>query len=231
MNISNMKARVIVNLINGKYDLKEIGARIRAEREKKGLSLEELGNRVDVSRQTLSKWERGAESSSPTLPDYLRLCIEFGCDLQYLLCENECSTKDIQGIADYTGLPESTILSLAELSKHEMRSDIFLFLHDLIDSFDIEAIAGYYRSYVNNRDKAENPGFYTVNDENGTIKGALSGDIDLLLLKQAFDNFLYGPRPSFLSRSAVREEYEKLTPKERESLREKAETMEVKDLG
>ena len=112
-----MKAWVIVNLINGKYDLKEIGARIRAEREKKGLSLEELGHRVDVSRQTLSKWERGAESSSPTLPDYLRLCIEFGCDLQYLLCENECSTKDIQGVADYTGLSEKAITSLHRMSK------------------------------------------------------------------------------------------------------------------
>lgn len=51
-------------------DKATIGNRIRYERQKAGLTLEELGNKVGVSKQCLSGWEHGRN-----MPDVISLDI------------------------------------------------------------------------------------------------------------------------------------------------------------
>ena len=53
-----------------------IGAKIRALRTKKKLSLEQLGEHTDLSAGLLSKIERG--KLIPTLPTLLRIALVFG---------------------------------------------------------------------------------------------------------------------------------------------------------
>lgn len=95
------------------YDFKAIGNRIREERNKNKLTQEKLGAAVFVKRQTIANWENAV--TYPDLNDMLRLCGVFLCELSYLLCENDCRTKDLQGVQDYTGLSEDAIKSLVEV--------------------------------------------------------------------------------------------------------------------
>ena len=98
-----------------KYDLFEIGKRIRKARDDKKLSQDEVGASLHTVRQTVSKWERGM--SFPTLEDMLGLCNLFDCELSYLLCETEYKTKNLQGIASFTGLSEKAIHTLFSIKE------------------------------------------------------------------------------------------------------------------
>lgn len=59
-----------------------IGERIQYYRKKKGLSQEELGARLHLSRQTVSLWEKG--QTLPTIDNLLRLREIFGTTLDEL---------------------------------------------------------------------------------------------------------------------------------------------------
>ena len=54
-------------------------------RKRKGWSQEELGFRLDVSRQAVSKWERGA--SDPNTANLLALAKLYGMEPEELLAE------------------------------------------------------------------------------------------------------------------------------------------------
>lgn len=70
-----------------KYNFKEIGARIRAERKKLGLSQQELCDKINLSqRATLGRFESG--TSETPLWVLVELCRVFDCELGYLLCEH-----------------------------------------------------------------------------------------------------------------------------------------------
>ena len=47
---------------------------------------------------------------------YDKLCQALHCEIGYLFGEHECSTKDLQGVADYTGLSESAISILHDFN-------------------------------------------------------------------------------------------------------------------
>src|SRR5258708_26997927 len=64
-----------------------IGARIRAERERRGWSLTDLSERAGVSRAMINKVERG--QSSPTASLLGRLSGAFGLTLSTLLARAE----------------------------------------------------------------------------------------------------------------------------------------------
>lgn len=55
-------------------------------RKKQGLSQEELGDKLNVSRQTISKWELG--ESTPDLEKLLMLSDYFDTSIDYLVHEN-----------------------------------------------------------------------------------------------------------------------------------------------
>ncbi|MDV3129884.1 helix-turn-helix domain-containing protein [Mycobacterium sp. 21AC1] len=56
------------------YDLAELGDRIRAARQAKGLHQEELAERIGVTRMTISRLERGDAVSADTALRALSEC-------------------------------------------------------------------------------------------------------------------------------------------------------------
>lgn len=71
-----------------------IGTRIKYERQKLGLTLEELGNQLGVSKQGLSGWEHGRN-----MPDIIaldKMAKIFSIDMKDFFLPNEsCTTQTI----------------------------------------------------------------------------------------------------------------------------------------
>ena len=98
------------------FNVKAIGRRLSAERERckadgRPLTLDALSEKIGVTRQTLSKWEKGA-GDGPTLWDMVRLCDFYGCDLGYLTGEYDCRTRITTDIREETGLSELAVDNL-----------------------------------------------------------------------------------------------------------------------
>lgn len=60
-------------------------------RRKAGMSQEELAERLDISRQTLSKWEQGV--SSPDIEKAIALCKIFEVSLDMLVNGEQCEAR------------------------------------------------------------------------------------------------------------------------------------------
>lgn len=63
----------------------ELGEKIMTQRKLRGWSQEDLSNQLDVSRQSVSKWESGA--STPDLDKIIRMSQLFGVTTDYLLTQ------------------------------------------------------------------------------------------------------------------------------------------------
>lgn len=70
----------------------KLGEKILNYRKKLGLSQEELGDKVGVSRQTVSKWEIG--QTIPELEKMILLAKEFGTTIDELVKDEECSKEN-----------------------------------------------------------------------------------------------------------------------------------------
>lgn len=71
-----------------------LAEKIASLRKKKGWSQEELAYQLDVSRQSVSKWESGA--SVPDLDRILKLSEIFGVSTDYLLKEETQAAPEIE---------------------------------------------------------------------------------------------------------------------------------------
>ncbi len=60
-----------------------LGERIAAQRSKRGLSQSDLGEQLDVSRQSVSKWE--TDASVPELDKLTKMCEIFGLTMDQLV--------------------------------------------------------------------------------------------------------------------------------------------------
>ena len=95
-----------------KYDLKDIGNKIRMERKRKRLSQAELLDMLDeqqgvqIGRNALSSIENGDECKSFNLQFIQGICNIFDCDTEYLLGENGCLNPEAREIKEITGLPD-----------------------------------------------------------------------------------------------------------------------------
>lgn len=69
-----------------------LSEKIRALRRNSGLSQEELAERLDVSRQAVSKWELG--SAVPTADKLVDIADFFGVSLDYLMRGNADRSSD-----------------------------------------------------------------------------------------------------------------------------------------
>ena len=81
-----------------------LGDKILNERKKKGLSQEELGNRIDVTRQTISNWELGETNPNPEqlklLSKELNISIDelLDNDIKSVLVEKTSNTEKLAGL-------------------------------------------------------------------------------------------------------------------------------------
>ena len=90
------------NKAQGRFSTMIMADKIIQLRKKNGWSQEELAEKMNVSRQAVSKWE--SAQSIPDLEKILRLSELFGVTTDYLL-------KDDHEEAEYTDTPEPTIPS------------------------------------------------------------------------------------------------------------------------
>lgn len=67
-------------------------------RKKNGLSQEELADRLNVSRQAISRWELG--STMPDAPNLLQLSTLFNVSTDYLLHDDYESDNDIPSVKE-----------------------------------------------------------------------------------------------------------------------------------
>jgi transcriptional regulator with XRE-family HTH domain len=91
-------------------NFEEMGQRIRAERIQLKMTMDKLGEETSVSRQTVSKWEKG--ESAPSVFDLLRLCEIFECDFGYLVGEYQNRTRVETDIVKETGLSALAVANL-----------------------------------------------------------------------------------------------------------------------
>ena len=124
--------------------LQKIGGRIKQERTQKGVTLDFLAEKIGVTRQTLSKWEKG-ESSGPTAWDILRMCDFFDCDYGYLIGDYSSRTRITTDLREETGLSELATenLRIAAGGPDEGPIDEGLAecLHDNLRSYEIGRLA------------------------------------------------------------------------------------------
>ena len=65
-------------------DMKEIGKRIKEIRLEQGLSQQKFGERLSVSQDTVSLWEKG--KSVPTAEFLIAIATQFEVSVDYILC-------------------------------------------------------------------------------------------------------------------------------------------------
>lgn len=97
--------------------MKHIGEKIYDLRKRKGLSQEELGEAVGVSRQTISKWEMGK-----TIPDTENIVVLsrfFGVDVSYFVPKPQCEQETAATVAE-TAVPDNdeTAIKKDKKTKH-----------------------------------------------------------------------------------------------------------------
>ncbi len=72
--------------------METIGDKIKALRKSKNISQEDLAFEIDVSRQTIHKWERGAVQ--PNTDNLKALCDYFEVSSNYFIMDNGCSVEN-----------------------------------------------------------------------------------------------------------------------------------------
>ena len=96
------------------YNISKIGEIIHQHRKELKLSQTELANRIGVTRQALSKWEKGS-GTEITLGVLLKLCEEFGCDFGHIVGGYPYKTRVTTDIHAVTGLSEEACAALTEI--------------------------------------------------------------------------------------------------------------------
>lgn len=89
--------------------------KIRTLRKEQGISQEELANRLDVSRQAISKWENG--QGFPEMDTLLRMSTLFDASLDYLLKDGDGSAKETREESAYYVSAETAKKYLATKKK------------------------------------------------------------------------------------------------------------------
>ena len=86
--INDTETSSFTDRVMGKRGIMNFTENLRALREKDGITQEQLAERMEVSRQTISKWESGA--SMPEMEKLVQLTEMFGCTMDGLLKGNLC---------------------------------------------------------------------------------------------------------------------------------------------
>lgn len=127
------------------YNQSDLGKKINDERENLGDSLATFAQKINISRQTLARWEKG-EGVGPSVTDLLRMCEVFHCDFGYLVGEYACRTREATDIQEATGLSEKAINRLELLRLLDDDESIGLISDLLINPYFTTAIQEFTRA-------------------------------------------------------------------------------------
>ena len=89
-----------------------IGERIAEERKKKGMTQEDMAEKLNLSRQAISKWESG--SSFPDTENLLKLSFLFSVSVDYLLKGEMVEEKNGEEEKEVFHLPYSSLSRMKE---------------------------------------------------------------------------------------------------------------------
>lgn len=97
-----------------------VGKRIKAERialkrNEKSMTQTGLADYMDCGRLTIGNWESG--KSYPTIEELRKLGSLFHCDVQYLLGEQECRTREQADMQEVLGLSRKAIENICRLQE------------------------------------------------------------------------------------------------------------------
>ena len=106
----NMKEKNLKLIIEGGSSLMKFGENLQNLRKSKNMSQEKLAEKVQVSRQSISKWERG--ESYPTMNNIMALCEIFHCKLNDLVHES---------LTDINSLDEEVKMSIVKFEKEKQK--------------------------------------------------------------------------------------------------------------
>ncbi len=141
-----------------------LGERIQKYRKMKGLSQEELGKLLHISRQTISKWE--SNQSSPDIQSWKAMADVFGISLEELLDESKKIKTDqstnhrnmiiIFGIVifvviimeSYVAVKMSERIDALEEANSSLQQQINDFYGDQPISLDTNSICSYFSGYI-----------------------------------------------------------------------------------
>lgn len=141
-----------------------LGERIQKYRKMKGLSQEELGKLLHISRQTISKWE--SNQSSPDIQSWKAMADIFGISLEELLDESKKIKTDqstnhrnmiiIFGIVifvviimeSYVAVKMSERIDALEEANSSLQQQINDFYGDQPISLDTNSICSYFSGYI-----------------------------------------------------------------------------------
>ena len=84
----------------------KFGDNLKLIRKSKKMSQEELAEKVNVSRQSVSKWETG--EAYPEMNNILELCKIFNCKINDLVHED---------MSDISSLDEEIVMKVAKLNE------------------------------------------------------------------------------------------------------------------
>lgn len=150
------------------YNFKKIGARIRAERKKLGLSQQELCDKINLSqRATLGRFESG--TSETPLWVLVELCRVFDCELGYLLCEYDQRNRVNTDLCEATRLSEKAVENIFDLNRGtkpligDLRTENIKTLDKILSNKELkyllEAISDYRNSITNKHSDKDSQDF------------------------------------------------------------------------
>lgn len=106
----NIEKKNLKLTIEGGSNLMKFGENLQNLRKSKKMSQEKLAEKVQVSRQSISKWERG--ESYPTMNNIMVLCDIFHCKLNDLVHEN---------LTDINSLDEEIKMSIVKFKEEKQK--------------------------------------------------------------------------------------------------------------
>ncbi|MDD4414288.1 MAG: helix-turn-helix transcriptional regulator [Oscillospiraceae bacterium] len=108
-----------------------VGDRIKACRKQNGWSQDDLAEKMNCTRQTISNWEKG--NLNLTIHDFMKLCDFFDCDIGHLIGEYEAKKHIAADIQKETGLSEKAIETLRNNKHYSPANSLISTINFLIE--------------------------------------------------------------------------------------------------
>ncbi len=115
----------------GGITMKEIGKRIRALREQRGIKAKELAEAIGASQGNISDWENDKKKSTPTAKSLIAIASFFDVSLDWLMTGEEYSIKQESLSSD-----ENELLQLFRKLSLKNQMKVLGYMESMISSSD-----------------------------------------------------------------------------------------------